>query len=79
MVAVPSIFRTEAVALLIASVRPLTVPVRSSVPLLAVSVPAFAIDMLTVPEPLMLVFAGDGAQAADRAAGERDAVPHRSA
>ena len=44
-------------ALLIASVRPLTVPVRSNVPLLAVSVPALAIDMLTVPEPVMLVFA----------------------
>ena len=44
-------------ALLIASVRPLTVPVRSSVPSLAVSVPALAIDMLTVPEPVTLVFA----------------------
>ena len=60
-------------ALLIASVRPLTVPVRSSVPLLAVSVPALAIDMLDRAGAGDVGVGGDGAQAADRAAGERDA------
>src|SRR5882757_9489338 len=56
-VAVPSIFKSEFAAFVICSVRPLTVPARDSVPALAVIVPALEIGMLTVPEPVMLVFA----------------------
>ena len=57
-VAVPSILRSElGCVVLIASVRPLTVPVRSSVPPIAVIVPALDILIATVPTPEMLVFA----------------------
>ena len=57
-VAAPSILSTEAEAESICSFAPLlTVPLRSSVPPEAVSVLAFEIGMLTVPEPVMLVVA----------------------
>ena len=54
---VPSILRSEPAIVLIASVRPLTEPVRSSVPPLAVIVPALEIEIATVPEPVTFVFA----------------------
>ena len=56
-VVVPSILRSEPSVVPITSVRPLTVPVRSSVPPLAVIVPAVEIGTATVPKPEMLVFA----------------------
>ena len=57
VVAVPSIVKCEPATVPIAKVRPLTVPVRSSVPPEAVIEPAVDIPRLTVPEPLMFVFA----------------------
>jgi len=57
VVAELSMVKCEPATVSIAKVRPLTVPVRSSVPPEAVIEPAVDIPRLTVPEPLMFVFA----------------------
>ena len=57
VVAEPSMVKCEPGTVSIAKVRPLTVPVRSSVPPEAVIEPAVEMLRLTVPEPLMFVFA----------------------